>query len=135
MMDEMEEIVRKTDLPFDLCDEDGLRFDLEPQLFVRLDQAPILWTVLGLAYFRPRFAYLGIAISAVGSAQRFKQALSRWLDVERQLLLERIEARANHGGETLEYRFLQAVVHGDLVQGDKVVRLLEHRQRTGLRRV
>lgn len=131
----MEEIVSKTDLPFDLCDEDGLRFDLEPQLFVRLDQNPILWTVRGLAYFRPRFAYLGIAISAVDSAQRFKQALERWLDVERQLLLERIDVKANHGGETLEYRFLRAVVHGDLVQGDKVVRLLEHRQRSGLRRV
>lgn len=125
----------ENDLPFALWDEDGLIFDSHPELFVLLNRTPILWTVRGVAYFSPRFQHIGTPVAQIQTAAGFKHALDRWLAVERQLLLDRIEAKAHASGESLEYRFLQAVVDDNWEQAEKAVRLLEHRQRTGLKLV
>jgi hypothetical protein len=121
------------ELPFDLWCEDGLLMESQPALFVLLDREPIMWTVRGLAYIKPRLRNIGIPIARLRTATQFQQAWDRWLAVERQLLVDRIHSQASVRHASLEHRFLQAVLLDDADQAEKIVRLLEHRQRTGLK--
>lgn len=97
--------------PFQLTDEEGLVFDECPELFVRTDQNPIVWTVRGLAYFAPRFTRIGISIDRVNSPDEFAAAYKTWLDLENALLLERVKLASQRGSK--EHQILQAIMDGN----------------------
>jgi hypothetical protein len=120
--------------PFDLWHEDGLLFDERPELFILLDRTPIVWTVRGLRYFRPRLALIGVDIKQIRTRAEFEGAWSRWLAVEKDLLLRRIATAAASPSASLEGRCLDAIAHLDLETAEGLVAELESRsrQRDGL---
>lgn len=97
---------------FNLTDPEGLAFDDQPHLFVLLDQDPIVWTVRGLAYFNPRFRWVGIAPSTVLQRADFFLAHAKWLDRERSLLLRKIEAAAISAGTGSDHYRLLKILNG-----------------------
>jgi hypothetical protein len=111
--------------PFDLWHEDGLLFDDHPELFVLLDRTPIIWTVRGLRHFRPRFALTGVDIKTIRARDQFEHACSRWLAVEKELLLRQIATAAASPSATLEARCLDAIAHLDLETAEALVSELE----------
>jgi hypothetical protein len=120
---------------FDLWDEDGLLFEEHPDWFVLLDRTPIVWTVRGMKYFRPRFALIGVAATAIGTPQAFDQALGRWLDVERELLARKIYSQGAAPNAPLASRCLKAVLDGDADLAERLISQLEMRAQGGLRLV
>lgn len=112
---------------FDLWHEDGLVFEDHPSWFVLLDRTPVVWTVRGLRLFRPRFALLGIDMNTIRTAGQFEAAWSRWLGVERDLLLRKIAATSVGGRAGLEAQCLQAIVDQDIERAESLVRALEAR--------
>ena len=100
-------------MTFKLTDEDGLRFDESPDLFVLLDRNPIIWTVRGRRFFKPRFEAIGVSLASVQSLESFCAAHDRWLAVERSLLLRRIEFKAGRPDEFPEYAVLNAILTGN----------------------
>ena len=123
--------MEKTD--FDLCDPEGLAFEDSPSLFVLLDREPITWTVRGLAYFAPRFSRVGVSISAIRTSAEFNAALDQWLDLEFQLLFEKIERQASSVGMQLEHRAMKAILDGNAGEARRLEAIIRHRQRTDLR--
>jgi|SRR6185369_7155741 len=114
---------------FNLWDEDGLLFDEHPDLFVLLDRTPIIWSVRGLRLFRPRFALLGIEAKTISTRDQFERAWSRWLAVERQLLLRKIEAAAASPRASLEAKCLEAIANLDIERAEMLVTALENTPR------
>ena len=100
-------------MTFKLTDEDGLQFDESPDLFVLLDRNPIIWTVRGRRFFKPRFEAIGISLASIQSQEAFCAAHDRWLDVERSLLLRRLELKAGRPDEFPEYAVLNAILSGE----------------------
>lgn len=98
---------------FELWTEEGLAFDVNPALFVRLDHDPIIWTVRGIALFGPRFKAVGLEIGRVRTAPEFEQGWEAWLRLERRLLLARVEGRAADPSEDNSYKMLKAVLDGN----------------------
>lgn len=124
---------RSSPLAFNVWDEDGLVFDSAPELFVRLDAEPtIVFTVRGLAYFSPRFKHIGVDIAEINTREDFEKAMDRWLDVERVLLKEKVEAAARATRAPNEHQVLNAVLHGDIAAAERALARLEHQSRAGL---
>jgi hypothetical protein len=115
--------------PFDLWHEDGLVFDDHPELFILLDRTPVVWTVRGLRHFRPRFALIGVDIKTIRARDEFEGTLSRWLAVEKELLLRRIATATASPASSLEGRCLDAIAHLDLETAEGLVAELESRSR------
>lgn len=101
-------------LPFDVWDPDGLLFDDEPNLFVNLDTHPIVFSVRGIAYFKPRFAHVGVAISSLTSAEDFRSAYGLWMDCELALLDVHLQARSDSERGPGVHSELYALWRGDL---------------------
>jgi hypothetical protein len=87
----------------------------------------VVWTVRGVRLFRPRLALLGIDLRDIRTASQFEAAWSRWLDVERQLLLSKIHKAASGPSPTLEALCLQAVADHDLERAEALLQALEAR--------
>jgi len=114
---------------FNLWDEDGLLFEDHPELFVLLDRTPIIWSIRGLRLFRPRFALLGIEAKTISTRAQFEGTWSRWLAVERQLLLSKIAAAAASPRASLEAKCLDAIANLDIERAEMLVTALEDRSR------
>jgi hypothetical protein len=115
---------------FNIWDEEGLHFEQEPADFVLLDRSPVVWTVRGIRYFRPRFAQVGIPLSRIRSRAAFEQALGVWLDREWQLLTEKISQRAMDADAQV-HRFLLAIAQGDTALARELADELTKSQRIG----
>ena len=119
-------------LPFDLCDPEGLRFDERPEDFVDLSKDPLIFSIRGIAYFKPRFALVGVDLARLISATEFRDAYDRWMRHELMLLDERLatHAAANPGGEHAE---LYALWCGDEDHAAALAERRVRRERLGLR--
>lgn len=127
--------MQQPSLGFDLWHEDGLVFETEPALFVDLNASPIIFTVRGISYFRPRFKHVGISIADLHSRAQFEAAEQRWMEVEWVLLRERIDTRANARTASADDQVLQAILNRDVEEVERLVSRLEHRKRAGLKLV
>ncbi len=121
-----------TDIGFNLWDEEGLLFDESPELFVHLDVQPLVFTVRGVRYFGPRFKHVGIDISALASKVDFMIAFNAWMDVEKSLILEKVEREAAATNAANPHQLLKAILDGDVDAAEAVVHRLEHRARARL---
>lgn len=127
--------MQQPELGFDLWHEDGIVFETEPELLVDLNAAPIIFTVRGISYFRPRFKHVGISIGDVHSRAQFEAAEQRWMEVEWVLLRERIGTRASARSASADEQVLQAILNQDAEEVERLVSRLEHRKRAGLKLV
>lgn len=112
-------------LPFDLCDPEGLRFDEQPQDFVDLSTNPLIFSVRGIAYFKPRFALVGVELASLISANDFNDAYERWMSHELFLLDDHLAKRSAQKPRS-EHAELYALWCGDL---DRAAALAERRVR------
>jgi hypothetical protein len=97
----------------DVLDEEGLAFEESPADFVLLDRTPIVWHVRGIRYFAPRLRLAGIDICGVTTPEQFRAALRRWDAIEWQVLVQRIESRAESGVDGSAHQCLWAILTGD----------------------
>lgn len=119
-------------LDFDLWDEDGLLVEHQPELFVDLSPAPIIFTIKGIKYFKPRFELIGISLASLKTQDQFKSAHAAWLAHEWVLLNDHIDIQAKSSKSANPHQFLQAVLSADLDQAEKHLERLEHKKRAGL---
>jgi hypothetical protein len=123
----------ETQLDFDVWHEDGLLFEMEPDLFVHLDATPIVFTTRGIAYFSPRFKHIGQNLSSLHTRSAFESAMKRWLAVEWVMLNEKIHNRANSTSAPNSHKVLQAVMTGDIDEVERQIERLEHQARADLK--
>lgn len=118
---------------FDVWDEDGLLIDDQPQLFVNLDVEPIVFTVRGLQYLRPRFKHVGINIASLRTRNDFQSSMRTWLATEWVLLNEKVDAAAQTSTAANPHQVLQAILSNDIDAAERNMSRLEHRRRAGLK--
>lgn len=122
-------------LPFNLTDPEGLAYDDDPTAFVNLAADPIILSVRGIAYFRPRFKYIGIDLGMVRTGVEFHAVYERWMGAERTLLGDMIEAKSLAELAPAEHSLLQAIWTGDFEVADAITERLDRRARSKLRSV
>lgn len=122
-------------LPFTLTDPEGLAFDEDPTAFVNVDADPIILSVRGIAYFKPRFKYVGIDLRTVRTGVEFRAAYERWMETERALLGDMIKAKSLAELVPAEHSLLQAIWTGDIVEAEAISERLSRRARSNLRAV
>jgi len=116
---------------FDLWHPDGLLYEDHPELFLLLDRNPIVWTVRGLRYFKPRFALLGVDITAIKTRTHFDAACSAWLRIERTLIEGRVRRKASRADAKPEDLVLRHILDGDLASAERLIAQLEQDARHG----
>ena len=126
---------RLTTLDFDVWHDDGLLFEESPELFVRLETVPIIFTVRGVRYFLPRFRQVGVELSDIKTEGQFAVALDWWLQVEFVLLQERTGAAAAASRAPNPHQVLQAILQGDIEGAERALARLKHCSLAGLRLV
>ncbi|MDP3522249.1 MAG: hypothetical protein Q8S02_16685 [Hydrogenophaga sp.] len=119
----------------DLHDEETFAYDAEPQAFVLLDQSPIVFTVRGIRFFKPRFAHIGIDIGAITTEEKFRDTLYAWSLVEYELLRTKIASDAAKSPTAFEHQALLAAIDGDEKTLMRVMDKRIHLGRTGLKLV
>lgn len=120
-------------LGFDVWHEDGLLIDDQPQLFVNLDVVPIVFTVRGLQYLRPRFKHVGINIASLRAREDYLSSMRTWLATEWVLLNEKVDAAASATTAANPHQVLQAILSADIDAAERSMSRLEHRRRSGLK--
>ncbi len=119
-------------IDFDLWDEDGLLVEQKPELFVDLSQIPIIFSIRGIKYFKPRFEQIGVSLSNLKTKDEFDSAYKAWLAREWILLNDQIDAKAKGTTSANPHQVLQAVLAGDIDLAERQLARLEHKQRAGL---
>ena len=120
-------------LPFEVTDPEGLAFDDSPQEFVNLSASPIVFTVRGISYFKPRFNHIGVNLAALNTSDDFARAYSRWMGVERALLRDRVASRAAQETTDGHYSILNALWSGDLDEAERIADKIDRKANTVLR--
>lgn len=126
---------RLTTLDFDIWHEDGLLFEESPELFVRLESVPVIFTVRGIGYFRPRFKHVGVDLRDIKTGVQFGDVHGRWLQVEFELMRQKISAAAAATQAPNQHQVLEAILRGDIEAAEAAMARLEHRTRASLRLV
>lgn len=116
-----------------LHDPETLVFDETPELFVRLDVSPIIFSIRGLKYFKPRFALIGRDISLLKTVLSFTEVYNDWTRHEYQLLLDSITAKANATHQPNEHKVLLAACMNDIDAAEIAMGRLEHSIAAGLK--
>ena len=119
-------------ITIDLLDPDILIFDEQPELFVRLDTVPVVFTVRGLRYFTPRFKMIGVNIATLRTQAQFRAALLEARTHEHALLIESFQSKANATHQANEHQVLLAALMGDIDAAEAAMDRLEHKRRAGL---
>ena len=120
-------------ITIDLFDPDTLVFDDEPDLFVRVDTVPVVFTVRGIRYFTPRFKLVGVNIAILRTESEFRAALLKATTHESNLLLESIQSKANATHQANEHQVLLAALMFDIDAAEAAMDRLEHKRRAGLK--
>lgn len=122
-------------MDIDLHDEETFAFDAQPEAFVRLDASPIVFTVRGIRYFKPRFDHIGTEISTLTTEAEFRSALYQWCLVEYELLRQKIESEAGKSHQATTHHVLLAAITGNEEDLRNVLAKVSHRSRAGLKAV
>lgn len=120
-------------ISINLHDPDTLLFDSEPELFVRLNTEPVIFTIRGLRHFTPRFKLVGIDIATLLTEDQFRAALLQLTNHEAALLYESISAKAGASHQANEHQVLLAALMGDIDGAEAAMDRLEHQRRVGLK--
>lgn len=123
-------------LGYDPYDESELQaFEDHPELFVVPKSSPLVLTMRGAAFLKPRLTIIGRDLSSITSHTDLQQYMCAWLEEEVLRFSAQIEARAHATHAPSDDKVLWAALNLDIDAAERELARLKHLRRSQLKLV